>query len=336
MKKKLKVIFIVIAALLAAGTIGITAFTGHQVVVNSTQLSYASDEIAVPENVFRAYHLDYDAFRTKYRSEQIRLTSSMSDSHPIPADYIYAEGIESKDHDTVIMVHGMGGNRMTVLPVAQVFLENGYNVLTYDQRSSGENRALHTTFGYLEKFDLLDCADAVKKWAPDKKMGVWGTSFGGITSVLAVCDPSLGITAGTDFLILDSPVSNMEDELRVVMGSDDSGIPETGIPADYLIWAGNIMNRIELGFSYRDADGRYIIGARKNQLTSGNRDVPLLVFICDEDEVTPYPQGADLYEKYQSENKTLVTFEGSQHADGWRDHETEYREAVETLLNSLD
>ena len=336
MKKTLKIILIVLAAVLVIGAVGITAYTGHLVVANSTQLSHAVDEVDVPYNVYKAYHLDYDAFRAKYRSETISLTSSMKDGHAIPADYIYAEGVGSRDHDTVIMVHGMGGNRMTVYPVAQVFLENGYNVLAYDQRSSGENRALHTTFGYLEKFDLMDCAKAVKEWAPDQKMGVWGTSFGGITSVLAVFDPAQGIAAGTDFLILDSPISNMEDELRVVMGSGDPDVPETDIPIDYLIFAGNLMNRIELGFSYRDADGRHLIETRKNQSTTGNRDVPLLIFICDQDELTPYPQGADLYEKYQGANKTLVTFEGSKHADGWRDHEAEYREAVVRLLDSLD
>ena len=331
--KALKIILIILAAVIVIGAVGITAFTGHQVVINSTQLSQAVEKIEVPYNVFSSYHMDYDAFKAKYRIEQLTLTSTQKDVHPIPADYIYAEGVDTRDNDTVIMVHGLGGNRMTIYPVAQVFLENGYNVLAYDQRSSGENHAPLTTFGYLEKFDLADCARAVKDWAPEKKLGVWGTSFGGVTSVLGVFDPKAGVEDITDFLILDCPISNMEAELRLVMDQENM---TGGIPLNYLIWSGNIMNRLELGFSYADADGRSVIGGQRSKVDAGNRDLPLLVFICDQDDVTPYPQGADLYEAYEGDRKTLVTFEGSGHTDGWRDHEQQYRDAVETLLASLD
>lgn len=327
MKKAIKIIVIVLLALILIGAVGISIFTGHQVVINSTQLSHAVEKIEPPLNVFKSDHLDYEAFTEQYRIENFTLTSSL-DGHSIPVSYISSPNEEGRDHDTVIMVHGLGGNRMTVFPAAQVFLENGYNVLAYDQRSSGENQAVRTTFGFLEKFDLLDCAAAVKNWAPEKKLGVWGTSFGGITAVLGVCDSSLGLTAQTDFLILDSPISNMEAELRMVMTSEDMG----GIPVDYLIWTGNIMNKIELGFSYQEADGRHVIRTR---MQAADSDFPLLVFICGQDDVTPYPQGADLYEIYPGGTKWLINFEDSGHAESWADHEAEYREAVETLLTAV-
>lgn len=326
MKKALKIICIILVSLIIIAAAGITAYSGHQVVAGSTQLTQAQDPFVIPYNVFRSNHLDYNAFTEKYSIEKISLTSSR-DGHQIPADLIYADQPGERDHDTVIMVHGLGGNRMSVYPAAQVFLENGYNVLAYDQRSSGENQTLLTTFGYLEKFDLLDWAAEIRSWAPEKKLGVWGTSFGGITATLAVCDPALGLTEHTDFLVLDSPISNMEAEIRMVLDSEDMGIP-----TDYLIWAGNIMNRIELGFGYKDADGREII---RKGMNKGSRDVPLLIFICGKDETTPYPQGADLYELYEGKNKTLINFENSGHADSWKDHEAEYREAVEKLLESI-
>ena len=324
MKKTVKVILWVLLALIVIAAAGISVFTGDQVVKNSTRLSEAVDKIEIPYNVFKSYHMDYDAFSAKYRVETLSLTSSQKDGHAIPADYIYAEGAEDKDHDTVIMVHGMGGNRMTVFPVAQVFLENGWNVIAYDQRGSGENHTSVNTFGYLEKFDLLDCADKVREWAPEKRLGVWGTSFGGLTAVLAVCDSRLGLTGDTDFLVLDCPLSNMEDELRLVIESEDMGIP-----TDYLIWTGNLMNKAELGFFYSDADGRKIIRERMKE------NVPLLVFISGKDELAPYPMGADMAEVYPGTDKTLINFEDSEHVDGWKDHEPEYRAAVESLLRSI-
>ena len=325
MKKILKIVLWTALALILIAAVGISVYTGDQVVKNSTKLSEPDETFEIPYNVFTAYHMDYEAFTAKYRTETLSLTSSQKDAHTIPADYIYAEGSEDKNHDTVIMVHGLGGNRMSVLPVAQVFLENGWNVLAYDQRSSGENRAEGNTFGFLEKYDLLDCADMVREWAPDKRLGVWGTSFGGLTSVLAVCDSRLGLTEKTAFLVLDCPLSNMEDELRLVMDSEDMG----GIPTDYLIWTGNLMNKAELGFFYSEADGRAVIRDRMKQ------EVPLLVFISGKDELAPYPMGADMFELYPGENKTLINFEDCEHVDGWKDHEAEYREAVENLLGSL-
>lgn len=63
-----------------------------------------------------------------------------------------------------------------------MFLENGYNVVSYDQRSSGENRAQYTTFGYLESDDLADCVEYLKDNINDNnKIGIWGTSYGGAT-----------------------------------------------------------------------------------------------------------------------------------------------------------
>ena len=52
-----------------------------------------------------------------------------------------------------------------------------------------------------------------------------------------------------DFLILDCPVSSMrwmiEQEMRNM---------EIGLPISYLVWCGNIMNKLKLGFAYEDAD----------------------------------------------------------------------------------
>ena len=326
MKKVVKIIICVLLTLIVIAAVGISVFTGDQVVRNSTKLTQADEDFVIPYNVFTSYHMDYEAFASRYRDERLSLTSSQKDAHEIPADYLFTEGSEDKNHDTVIMVHGLGGNRMSIYPVAQVFLKNGWNVLAYDQRSSGENHAEGNTFGYLEKFDLLDWAKQIREWAPDKRLGIWGTSFGGLTSVLAVCDSSLGLTQQTAFMVLDCPLSNMEDELRLVMNSEDMG----GIPTDYLIWTGNIMNKLELGFTYSEADGRAVIRDRMKQ------SVPLLIFTSGKDELAPYPMGADMFELYPGENKTLINFEDSEHVDGWKDHEAEYREAVEKLLASIE
>ena len=76
--------------------------------------------------------------------------------------------------------------------------------MTYDQRSSNENTAQYTTFGYWEKYDLIDYIDYVHSYAPEHVIGVWGTSFGGATAGLAMGEKD--VERKVDFLILDCPV----------------------------------------------------------------------------------------------------------------------------------
>lgn len=87
---------------------------------------------------------------------------------------------------TIILVHGLGGSRYSNYPFAEMFLQKGYNVLTYDQRSSNENTAQYTTFGYWEKYDLIDYVDYVYTYASEQEIGIWATSFGGATAGLAM------------------------------------------------------------------------------------------------------------------------------------------------------
>lgn len=54
------------------------------------------------------------------------------------------------------------------------------------QRSSNQNTAQYTTFGYWEKYDLMDYIDYAYAYAPEQEIGIWATSFGGATAGLAI------------------------------------------------------------------------------------------------------------------------------------------------------
>lgn len=312
-KKRIVLIIItVIAVLLILFAIGMTYYIGNEIVDSSTQLVTNEDTKGVSENFWKKYNMDYDKFKASYQFETIALKSTF-DGHTIPGDLIYAG---SKDNDTVIMVHGLGGNRYSNYPVAQYFLEEGYNVVTYDQRSTNENTAERTTFGYWEKYDTIDCIDFVKTNAPGRKIGLWGTSFGGATAVQAAAYED--VQESLSFLILDCPLSSMEWMLEEAMREMD-----TGLPLSYMVWSGDMANKRELGFSYEDADSAE---------AAKNITIPALIINSEADEITPYFMGRDIYEAVAGPDKELWTVPDSAHADVWIDYNEEYRNKLSELL----
>ena len=318
MKKVVKIIIIVVVVLLLVSFVTISGFTGLQVFSSSTQLVTNEGTKGVSQDIWDDYSFDNESFHNTYKMEDLKIASSFGD-HIVPADYIYAIDSNSKDNKTVIMVHGLGGNRHTNYPIAVFFLEQGYNVVTYDQRSSNDNTAEYTTFGYFEKFDLIDCIKYVEEQAPAQKIGVWGASFGGATAGLAIGYEDMD--ERVDFLILDSPVSSMEWMLKDTMKDMD-----VGIPLSYLSWCGNVVNKLKLGFTYQDAD---VPSAMKNVKT------PVLIFNSKADTLTPYFMGKDIYDAIPNNNKEIWTVDDSNHFSMWQDYNQEYRDKMESFIHAI-
>lgn len=316
MRKWVKVILTVFAVLIflyimASGFIGLQVFTGSTQLVTNEETKGVSDSFWIENN------MNYENFCNAYTVEELEITSSF-DSHTIPADYIYApESQNSKDYQTVVLVHGLGGNRYSNYPLAEFFLKEGYNVITYDQRSSNANTARYTTFGYWEKYDLIDWVNYVEEQAPGQKIGIWGESFGGATTGLA--SGYEGMDEKVDFLIMDCPVSSMEWMVEQEMRNMD-----VGIPVSYMKWCGNIINKLKLDFNYQDAD---VANAMKNVKT------PVLIINSKLDSLTPYFMGKDIYDAIQGENKEIWTVDDSQHCEIWTDYNQEYCDRMKSFLS---
>lgn len=313
-KKRIQIVLATLIILLFVIFLGFSYYLGDQIVANSTQLVTNEKTKNIHELVWKDYDFNYESFSQTYKIENINLTSSF-DGHTIPFDFIYSN---DKNNNIVIMAHGLGGNRYTNYPIAEFFLKNGYNVITYDQRSSGENIAEKTTFGYWEKYDIIDCIKYAKDFAKDKKIGVWGESFGGATAIQAVAFEN--VQDDIAFLALDCPVSNME-----WMISEEMKGMEIGIPIEYMMWCGNIVNNFRLGFSYNEADAAK--EARKIH-------IPTLIINSEIDKVTPYFMGKDIYDNLASTNKTLWTVKDSKHTGMWNDYNEEYCSKLMELMQN--
>lgn len=253
---------------------------------------------------------DVDAFEAQYHVDQIQIPSTF-DQHMIPANYLSIDG--NWKRKTVVMAHGLNGSRLTGYPVAQMLMRHGFNILTYDQRDSGENQAPYMTFGYWESRDFKDCVDYVRAHTDrEQQVGGWGSSIGGAT---------IGFYLGTkeaqedlDFAVLDCPVSDMREIIGYFLVREPDWLP-----AKFKLDMGDLVTQIRLGYSYEDGNVRDYVK---------NTKVPVLIFNTKADKVTPYYMGVDLYQAMEKNKKELVTVEDSGHTDIYLDHPDFYEKKM--------
>lgn len=88
--------------------------------------------------------------------------------------------IPSRNGAVVIGLHGYGGNRLGTLPQTRLLAKQGYGVLLYDQRATGQSDGENLSWGWR---DVADVSNAVVYLQREKgyktgKIGVYGCSTG--------------------------------------------------------------------------------------------------------------------------------------------------------------
>lgn len=112
---------------------------------------------------------------------------------------------------TIIFSHGYGNSRglysISVINLAKRLTKEGYNILVYDFRASGESEGKFVSIGLFEKYDLLSAIDFAKT-KDSKTINLMGWSMGAATSILAA-----GESDDVNAVIADSPFSNLREYL---------------------------------------------------------------------------------------------------------------------------
>lgn len=241
-----------------------------------------------------------------------------SGDYQLPINYYYSEkSAMSQNHDTIILVHGLGSNRHELNPYVKYFLELGFNALTYDQRATNDHPQSNNTFGVLERLDLEAAVKYIREQAPDKVLGLWGESFGGITVGLGLALDTIDDEA--DFAILDSPVG--EAKAMIMAEVNKLEIPLT----NYFYRWSELMTKLRLGFWLSDADvPKYI----------GSSETPLLVIYSKADKITPFWMSEKIFE-VASRTKDRLAFEDASHAFSFYTYKGEYKAAVGNFLKEV-
>ncbi|HEY7463240.1 MAG TPA: alpha/beta hydrolase [Candidatus Limnocylindria bacterium] len=121
-----------------------------------------------------------------------------SDGARLAAWYIPAGNGASPRGPTVVLAHGYGGNKSSMLGVAEI-LHQRYNLVLFDFRNHGQSTGTQTTQGLLEANDLRAVLGWLREAKGPDRVAVLGQSMGGASALNeAVGDRQV------DALILDS------------------------------------------------------------------------------------------------------------------------------------
>lgn len=88
---------------------------------------------------------------------------------------------------TVILFHGFGGDKSSMLDKSEVFLELGYNTFLVDFMGSGGSEGNQTTIGFLEAEQVKACFDYLDGKG-EKSIYLFGTSMGAVATMKAIKD----------------------------------------------------------------------------------------------------------------------------------------------------
>ncbi len=86
----------------------------------------------------------------------------------------------------IIFAHGVGGCKESYLGVAQKLANRGIESILVDSRAHGESEGYFCTYGFYESQDVSKIIDYIQTKQPDLPIGIWGSSMGGATGILAL------------------------------------------------------------------------------------------------------------------------------------------------------
>lgn len=286
MNKFLKILLIILVILVIGGLV-FSLYIGYQVYDQSTN-SYPREDTLNNISYFKE-ELDY--LKSNYDVEILTIPATENDGE-IPI----LHG-KNGNNRLAVLVHGMGGTKETTSNLGRIFLELDFDILSLDQRNSGENPG-RNTFGFKESLDILDVINYGKDLGYEEIL-LFGESYGALAAVIAASRDESNI----DYLVLDSPMHDGEEFLDEILLEVEK---EQGVPVGYMKFFATPFFAAFQGANFEDFDGRIWIKDIK---------APLLIFGSEADNVTQLEWVKQLYNSKTKDNKELVISKTAGHIE---------------------
>lgn len=222
---------------------------------------------------------------------------------------------------TVIFVHGVAASRLMGLWYAPLYLRNGYNVLIYDSRASGDSGGEAISWGYYEKYDLDQWVDWLEDQQPNGVIGIHGVSMGAATALLhaELNEQSKRVK----FYVSDSAYSDLEQLLLQQI--------DATVQLHHTWWVNLLLNYSSLvahykaGFYYKDVSPVHAVS---------NVTTPILYLHGDADLLVPVAMCDQLYQATNGYKEKHI-FPGDKHVMAIFNHRREYQRLILNFIQRL-
>ena len=211
---------------------------------------------------------------------------------------------------TIILFHGYGGEKSSMLDRSDELNHVGYNILLVDFMGSGGSEGLQTTIGYKEAEEVKTCYDYLKT-IREKNIYLLGTSMGAVAIMKAMQDYDISPTG----IILECPFGSMYQatcaRFKIVK------VP-TFPMAGLLVFWGGIQN------------GFWAFGHNPTEYAKAIKCNTLLIY----GEHDPKVSKSEIDEIYANLNgkKVLNTFPLAGHADYLTNYRKEWIQDIQNFL----
>lgn len=222
---------------------------------------------------------------------------------------------KSKDRPIIVLAHGFDSNkgRSTYTVLAERLAKHDISTLRFDFFGHGDSEGKFEDITISEAVDDIIQAIKFLKQEGYKKIGLMGSSFGGISSIMAASK-----TTDPYLLALKSPVSNyLDKEIGTKSKKELGEWREKG----YRIYVSGDGSEHKLNYSFFE-DFKNNNGYK----AASKIKIPTLIVHGDEDKIVPYRQSVKICRLIS--NCELHTVKGANHYYKNPKHTEEMRQAI--------
>ncbi|MBO4636658.1 MAG: alpha/beta fold hydrolase [Clostridiales bacterium] len=312
-KKIVKVLAVTAGVLVFLGAAGSVVFGGY---VADRILHQNKDNDTIDNSLkqLEVWGYDIDGFMNTHEGSQI--SAQAEDGNIVPATYF-----DNGSNKCVILVHGAGGDRVSTYPLAEQYIEDGYDVIAIDQRGSGVNPDDRVTFGINERLDIEAMVRYAREALGAAEVIVHGQSMGAQTTAIYASNVTPGDVCAADAVICDSPVPGMELMLRLMFGGSEDAV--NSATANYLVGTSKFYMKVFDGIDYDDGDTIAVVA---------DDQLPTLIIVSLQDEVCLPHYVEQIYDNIASDQKDII-YVDSAHIEGVIDDPEGYMDGVEAFLS---
>lgn len=212
---------------------------------------------------------------------------------------------------TVIVCHGYGGSKSSMLDKADEFLGMHYNVLLPDFMGCGDSEGDQCTIGFFESQQVTACCNYLIEQG-EKNVVLFGTSMGAVAIMKSLSEDSVNASCA----IIECPFGSMYE--TTCARFDMMGMPSFPMAGLLVFWGG-----VENGF--------WAFGHNPTEYAK-NIQVPVLLMYGEKDPKVSREEIDEIYANLPG-TKELVTFKQAGHENYLNQYRLPWLTAVMSFLN---